>query len=194
MPEEEEFESCVAKQMEQGKTREEAEEACRPKPPATEASAAKSLEDKEIETLIGRAVNTNDLTAFSQLMKQIYEKKAQQLRKEIAEKSIDFMKSWKEQILRENVEAMKATLAPTKKTPLFKEDLAQAIREVQLELAEGGKKTAIGDIVKGGSGKNDYVQHPGTVGELTKRIEQDMEKSKKEAQGDMYVPPQGKGD
>jgi len=166
------FESCVATKVEQGMSREEAEAAC--KQPDTEEKAKKALEEEQVRQLIERAVKTNDLTAFGELIKQVYQLKAEQLRGDIAKASVGFMEKWKGEILAENIEAIKASLSPTKKTPLYKEDLAQALREFQLEQAKPGKTSELGesagDIAKG------VPEHPGTVKDFQTRVAKDLDK------------------
>jgi predicted ATP-binding protein involved in virulence len=147
------FESCVTGKMAEGMSREEAEAACRPKPAETKESKTIKINAENFQKTIQEAV-AEALKGF---------------KLELVEKSKEAVQEVRQELMSQTIQSVKKAITPQTKTPLYKEDLAAAFRELQLENAGSGKKSEIEGHVDAGG----YAEQPGAMNDIRKKISDD---------------------
>jgi uncharacterized protein with NAD-binding domain and iron-sulfur cluster len=148
-------ESCVAAKMDEGMTREEAEAAC-----AAQKAVPPALQSTE---------------EFTKYINEAVEKALAGYREQLVQRSIEAVQEVKRQLQEQTISAVKKSIEPETKTPLYKEDLATAIRQVQLENAGEAKKTQMENV----TGTEGFIEHPGTMNDIKKNVKSDLDRFEK---------------
>jgi hypothetical protein len=156
--------ACVQAKMADGMSREDAEAACQAE------SAEKAIKNLDSENF---AKTIEDAVAIA----------LKGWKEEIIAESLKAVRQVRAQLREDTIAAVKKTISPAEPKYVTEENLAEAIRRIQLQSGEAKTSMVSNRFEVSG----DYVDQPGTYNDLTKKVNTDLDKYENE-QGKFYGP------
>jgi O-acetyl-ADP-ribose deacetylase (regulator of RNase III) len=152
------YTACVNAKVADGMSREDAEAAC------------KTSESETAEKAVPKPIRST--REFEKYINEAVEKALDGYKEELIQRSIDAVTEVKNQLQAQTISAVKKAITPETKTVMYKEDLAQAMREISLENSKHGKTS----VIETRQATGEYTTPPSTMPDVRKRVNNDMEK------------------